>query len=140
MVRHIWKVAFMSSTSVLPGWLARALESLQAGDIDGWMSIYAPGAVHEFPFAPEGAVRSLAGRDTIAAYMRALPARIRFGSLSDVRVRETGDEVIVEATGHHHRVSDGAPRDISYVWFIARRDGRVTRIRDYMNPLQLMAL
>jgi uncharacterized protein len=76
----------MSPTSALPGWFARALDAISAGDVDGWMEIYAPDAVHEFPFAPEGTVRRLEGRDAIAAYMRQLPERIRFGSLSDVRV------------------------------------------------------
>jgi ketosteroid isomerase-like protein len=28
------------------------------------------------------------------------------------------------------------PRDLSYIWFIARRDGRVTLFQDYTNPLQ----
>lgn len=72
----------MPPTSTLPGWFARAIEALQAGDTDGWMEIYAPDAVHEFPFAPEGAIRRLEGRDAIAAYMRFLPSasRCRFSS------------------------------------------------------------
>ena len=127
----------MSPTSNLPDWLARAIEALKDGDIDGWMAIYAPDAVHEFPFAPEGGVRSLDGRDTIRAYMQQLPKRIRFGSLSDIRVREVDDEFIIEATGHHRRVPEDTPRDLSFVWFIPRRDGLVTYFRDYMNPLQL---
>jgi ketosteroid isomerase-like protein len=127
----------MSPTSTLPEWFARAIEALQAGDTDGYMEIYAPDAVHEFPFAPEGAIRRLAGRDAIAAYMRRLPELMRFGSLSDVRVRETGDEFIIEAMGHHRRIPDDTPRDLSYVWFITRRDGQVVHFRDYMNPLQL---
>lgn len=130
----------MTPTSILPHWLEMAFEALRNSDIDGWMSIYAPDAVHEFPFAPEGSPASLTGRDAIGAYMQRLPSFIRFGSLSDVRVREIGDELIVEATGHHHRVSDGAACDITYVWFITRRDGQVTLIRDYMNPLQLQRI
>ncbi len=130
----------MSTTSSLPGWLAGAVEALRSGNIDGWMAIYAPDAVHEFPFAPEGAVPRLEGRDAIAAYMRQLPGRIRFGSLSDVRVREAADEFIIEANGHHRRVSDDTPWDLSYIWFVTRRHGLVTHFRDYMNPLQLLAL
>jgi uncharacterized protein len=130
----------MSPTSSLPGWLARAIEALKAGDVDGWMEIYAPDAVHEFPFAPEGAIRRLEGRDTIAAYMRRIPERIRFGSLSDVRAREAGDELIIEATGHHRRIPDDTPRDLSYVWFITLRNNQITHFRDYMNPLQLPTL
>lgn len=130
----------MSPTSSLPEWFAHAIEALRAGDIGGWMEIYSPDAVHEFPFAPAGAVRRLEGREAISAYMNQLPGFIRFGSLSDLRVREVGDELIVEATGHHRRVSDDTPRELSYVWFISRRNGQVTHIRDYMNPLQLSTL
>ncbi len=130
----------MSPISVLPGWFDQALGALRAGNIEGWMAIYAPDAIHEFPFAPEGAPRELVGRTTIAAYMSQLPSRIRFGGLTDVRVREAGDELIVEATGHHTRLADGAARKLSYVWFITLRDGQVAHIRDYMNPLELLAL
>jgi ketosteroid isomerase-like protein len=129
----------MSPTSSLPAWFARAIEAFQEGNTDGWMAIYAPDAIHEFPFAPEGGPRRLEGRDAIAAYMRRLPEFIRFEALSDVRVREAGKELIIEATGHHQRISDNAPRELSYVWFITLRDGKVTHFRDYMNPLQLSA-
>ena len=127
----------MPPTSVLPGWFEQAVAALGAGDVEGWMAIYASDAVHEFPFAPEGAPRELVGRDAIAAYMSRLPSLIHFGALSNVRVREAGDELIIEATGHHRRITDNAARELSYVWFITLRDGRVARFRDYMNPLQL---
>jgi uncharacterized protein len=121
----------MSPTSALPQWLSDAVASLAAGDVDGWMRMYAPDAVHEFPFAPEGRARRLEGHDEIAAYMSQFPGRVRFGTLSDVRVREAGDELIVEAVGHHRRVADDTPTTISYVWFITLRDGRVSHFRDY---------
>ena len=130
----------MSFTSSIPSWLTQGIESLQAGNIDGWMRIYAPDAVHEFPFAPAGWMTVLQGRDAISAYMKQLPGRIRFGTLSNVRVREIGDELIIEATGHHRRVSDDSSLEISYVWFITLRSGQVTHFKDYMNPLQLLAI
>lgn len=129
----------MAPTSDLPEWLAIALKALQAGDVDGWMKIYAADAAHEFPFAPAGWVNKLEGRPAIASYMVRLPALIRLGSFCDVRAREVGNELIVEAAGQHRRVSDDATWEIDYVWFIALRDGRVTHFRDYMNPLQLSA-
>jgi len=130
----------MSPTSTLPSWLARALEALQAGDIEGYMKIYAPDAVHEFPFAPEGAIPRLLGRDAIAAYMRQLPEHIHFGPLSDIRVHDAGNEFIIEATAHHRRISDNTPRDLGCIWFITVCEGQVTHFRDYMNPLQLSTL
>ena len=129
----------MAFTTDFPNWLAQALDALKSGNVDGWMNIYAPNAVHEFPFAAEGGIGRLEGRDEIRAYMSGVVSagRLRFGPFSDVRVRDAGDETIVEANGHHQRISDDAPLVLSYVWFITRRDGLVTHFRDYMNPLQL---
>ena len=97
-------------------------------------------AVHEFPFAPKDSVQRLEGRDRIAAYMGQLPTMIHFGDLSDIRVREAGDELIIEATGRHRRVRDDTNCDVSYVWFITWRNGKVVHFRDYMNPLQLASI
>lgn len=130
----------MSPNSNLPAWFATALAALGTGDLASWMAMYAEDAVHEFPFAAEGAPARLDGRAAIAAYMGQLPSRIRFGALTDVRVHEAGDTLIVEATGHHIRLPDETPFALSYVWLITRRDGQVTRFRDYMNPRQLARL
>lgn len=129
----------MSPTSALPTWLTDAIDSLTTGDLDGWMSIYTPDAVHEFPFAPADRVRRLEGREAIAAYMSEIVngGRLRFGSFTNIRARAAGDEIIVEADGHHHRIADDAPVQLSYVWFITLHDGQVTHLRDYMGPLQL---
>ncbi|WP_025099486.1 nuclear transport factor 2 family protein [Burkholderia sp. A1] len=127
----------MSPALTLPAWLEAAIQALQGGNVSGWMNIYAADAVHEFPFAPNGWMTRLEGREAIATYMDQLPGLIHFGSLSNVRARDLGSECIVEATGHHRRVSDNAPITIDYVWFVTLRDGQVTHFRDYMNPLQL---
>jgi uncharacterized protein len=124
----------MASASVLPQWLAKAVQALAAGDIDGWMSMYAADAVQEFPWAPKDRVRRLEGRQAIAAHMSQLPEHVRFGPLDDVRVREIGDETIVQATGHH-RLPDGTPSDHGHIWFITRRDSKVTHWQDYASPL-----
>lgn len=130
----------MAPKTTLPAWFMRAIEALQAGDINGWMEIYTQDAVHEFPFAPPETIQRLEGRDKIKAYIGQLPELIHFGPLSEVRVREVDNELIIEATGHHRRVKDETPKDLSYVWFITLADGKVTHIRDYMNPFQLSAL
>lgn len=126
----------MAPVSVVPGWLAEAFACLADGDVDGWASIYAPDAVHEFPFAAGEDERRVEGRDAIAARLRgvfdAKQGRLRFGSFDNVRVREAGDEIIIEGEGHH-RTADGTPVAIGCVWFITRRDGQVTHFRDYMN-------
>jgi uncharacterized protein len=128
----------MPTATVLPGWLDDALQGLLAGDVDAYLKIYAPGAVHEFPVARAGRPRRLQGRDEIAAYMSQISGRLRFGTLAGIKVREAGDEVIIEADGHHRRIEEGveAPFDVRYVWFITVRDGQVTHFTDYTLPGQ----
>ncbi|TVT61166.1 DUF4440 domain-containing protein [Amycolatopsis rhizosphaerae] len=132
----------MAPVSVVPGWLAEAFGCLADGDVDGWARIYAPDAVHEFPFSPREAERRIEGRDAIAARLRevfdAENGRLRFGSFDNVRVRDVGDEVIIEGDGHH-QTAEGTPVEISCAWFITRRDGQVAHFRDYMNPMTLAA-
>jgi ketosteroid isomerase-like protein len=125
------------TTIASPEWFTAALESLRAGDVDGFVRMYDDDAVHEFPFAPEGRPARLEGKPAIVDYMKNLPAVVQLDSFEDVRVREAGDELIVEAIGHGRRPGSGAPFHMQYVWFITHENGRVTRFRDYMNPLRL---
>src|ERR1700759_283584 len=105
MVRNLPEVPM----PVLPRWLADGLAALRARDVDAYMKIYTPDAVHEIPFTREGTVRRMEGREAIAAYMRRLPDNLRFGTLDVVSAREVGDELIIEADGHHQRLGeDGA--------------------------------
>ena len=121
------------TTTAAPAWFTAALDSLLAGNVDGFMKMYADDAVHEFPFAPEGAPARLEGKATIAAYMSKLPSVVKYDAL-DVQVREAGDELIVEASARGTRPGTGAAFHMQYVWFITHRDGLVSRFRDYMNP------
>lgn len=128
----------MPPAAVLPGWLDDALQGLLAGDVDAYLKIYAPDAVHEFPVTREGGRRRLQGRDEIAAYMSQISGRLRFGTLAGIKVREADDEIIIEADGHHQRIEQGveAPFDVRYIWFITVRGGQVTHFTDYTLPGQ----
>jgi ketosteroid isomerase-like protein len=129
----------MNEEPVFPEWLAEAAIGLASGDVDAWIEMYADNAVHEFPFAVAGAVQRLEGREQIRAYMAAMDDSVQFGSLDDVHVREWGDEVLIEAEGHHFDAVTGDPFDLRYLWIITRRDGLVTRLRDYMGPRRPVA-
>jgi ketosteroid isomerase-like protein len=124
----------MSTQPDFPEWLAEAAIGLATGDVDTWMKMYADDAVHEFPFAAPGEVRALHGRSEIHAYMSRINGSVRFGSLDGVTVQEAGDDVIIEADGHHFDAVTGEPFDLQYLWIITRRDERVMRLRDYMSP------
>ena len=124
----------MPDAPEFPDWLAEAAIGLASGDVETWMAMYAEDAVHEFPFAAPGAVRELIGKDAIRAFMSGMGDSVQFGGLDDVTVREAGDEVIIEAEGHHFVAATGQPFDIRYLWIIRHDAGRVTRLRDYMGP------
>jgi ketosteroid isomerase-like protein len=124
------------TTIAAPAWFRAALDALCAGDIAAFVAMYDDHAVHEFPFAPEGRPSRLDGKPAIAAYMQGLAA-IRFEAFEDVRVREAGDELIVEANGRGTRLATDTPFFHQYVWFITHVDGRVSHFRDYMNPLRM---
>jgi ketosteroid isomerase-like protein len=128
----------MPPATVLPGWLNDALQGLLAGDVDAYLKIYAPDAVHEFPVTREGGPRRLHGRDEIAAYMSQISGRLRFGTLAGIKAREADDEIIIEADGHHQRIEQGVevPFDVRYIWFITVRGGQVTHFTDYTLPGQ----
>ncbi len=123
------------TTNTAPAWFTTATAALRAGDIDTFVDIYAEDGVHEFPFAPEGRPTRLEGRAAIAEYMQQLPKLVEYDSFEIETVREVGDDLIVEAEAHGKRPATGAPFHMQYVWIITREDGRVTRFRDYMNPL-----
>jgi uncharacterized protein len=118
----------------LPDWLATGLAALRAGDVDRWLALYADDAVHEFPFADAGRPSKLEGKAAIAAYMKELPKRARIDAFDLLRVRDIGDELIIEAIGKGVRPDD-SPFHVQYVWFITHANGRITRFRDYMHRI-----
>lgn len=124
----------MAGEVAIPEWLVKAAMGLATGNVEAWMEMYADDAVHEFPFAAAGGVRRLEGKDTIRAYMSAMGGSVRFGTLDNVHVKDLGDQVLIEAEGHHFDAVTGAPFDLNYLWIITRRDGLVTRLQDYMGP------
>jgi len=127
----------MTTSPTLPDWYATALDALKAGDVAGWMSIYAPDAVHEFPWVPDGRIDRLEGWDAINAYMSQLATggRLRYGDFEVISAHETDDALVVEMVGHHSRGDELV--ELGYVSILTLRDGKVMRFRDYMNPLQL---
>ncbi|MER5948192.1 nuclear transport factor 2 family protein [Streptomyces sp. NPDC001904] len=123
-------------TVEVPSWLVGALTGLATGDMDAWLDVFAEDAVHAFPFAAPGAVRRLEGKEAMRAHLTRVAGGTRFGSLHDVRVHGTEDDLVIEAEGHHEDAVTGAPFALRYVWIITSREGQVTLLRDYMGPRQ----
>ena len=123
-------------TATPPKWFATSLESLRTGDLDGWMEIYEDDAVHEFPFAPAWMPQRLEGMAAIASYMATLPSTVRLEAWTIQQVREVDNELIIDGYVDGTRTASGSPFHMEFVWFVTHDEGRVSRFRDYMNPLR----
>ena len=119
--------------------LKRALGSLVDHDADGFLSLVAEDVVMEFPYAPPGQPREVAGRAALAPYLAHLAEFITIDAVEPPRVHRTADPavVILEFTGRGRAVAGGQPYRQDYISVIETGGGRIIRYRDYWNPLAL---
>ncbi|WP_411117295.1 nuclear transport factor 2 family protein [Streptomyces sp. 058-1L] len=117
--------------------VAEHLRLTAAGRVDEWVTLFAPDAVLEFPFAPDGVERRVAGRDALVAHMRHFPETfdVEFG---DLVFHETVDPSLVIA--EFRSTGTARPTGKSYEQTcisVVRTDddARITHYLDYWNPL-----
>lgn len=118
--------------------LERLRSASIARDAGRLAGLYAPDAVHEFPFVTPGAPTRIEGRAAIADFndtvFRNLP--FAYSEYRTVAVHQAGETVLVveqEAIGVN--TITGAPFALPNVWVIeVDSQGLVVRLRDYVNP------
>ncbi|WBB80298.1 nuclear transport factor 2 family protein [Micromonospora sp. WMMD882] len=119
---------------------ARQLKLLETGGITEWVALFHPDGVLEFPYAPPGFPREVRGTEAIHAHMRNFPEQLDV-TFSGVVHHDTVDPELVvaefEAVGT--ALVSGRPFRQRYVSLLWLRDGRITRYRDYWNPLAVLA-
>ncbi len=104
--------------------------------------MYAPDAVHEFPFAHPGMRTRLAGRDEIVNWIAARwqDGPLRYARYRTLAIHDTGDpDTIVveqEALGASAVTGEFA---LPNVMVITVRDGQIAHLRDYVNVLAAAA-
>ncbi|WP_199255715.1 nuclear transport factor 2 family protein [Mycolicibacterium mengxianglii] len=115
----------------------RSLELLLAKDIVGWLALCADDIVAEFPFAPKGYPRQLAGKAAVAGYMQDYPELIDLQRITSLETHAIGssERVVGEWSAEGRVVPTDTPYAMSYVVFVSVRDGLMTHYRDYWNPL-----
>ncbi|MFI6206721.1 nuclear transport factor 2 family protein [Streptomyces sp. NPDC051041] len=113
------------------------LRLLLDGNIPAWVDLWADDGVFEFPFAPEGWPKRLEGKAAVGAYMRHYPERIELHEFPELEIHRTEDPgtVVVEMRALGRLVQTGQPYDMTYIAVVTVADGRITRYRDYWNPL-----
>jgi ketosteroid isomerase-like protein len=116
------------------------LKLLLDKDIAAWIDLWDDNGVFEFPFAPDGWPNRLEGKAAIADYMRAYPDHIDLHDFPHVEIHQTTAEptIVVEMRGVGRLVETGNPYDMTYIAVVTVEDGRITRYRDYWNPLAVL--
>ncbi|MEU2790033.1 nuclear transport factor 2 family protein [Streptomyces sp. NPDC007100] len=110
-------------------------------DMDGWVALCAEDVLVELPFAPDGYPTKLEGRPALAAYVSDYTEHIDLRDIPHLKVHLTDDPdtVIAEMRATGRFVATGEPYDMSYVVVMTAEQGRITRYRDYWNPLAVPA-
>ena len=117
--------------------VAEHLRLTAAGRVDEWVTLFAPDAVLEFPFAPAGVPRRVSGRDALSAHMSHFPETfdVEFG---DLVFHETVDPslVIAEFRSTGTALPTGKPYEQTCISVVRTNDDAlITHYLDYWNPL-----
>ncbi|MBO9436989.1 nuclear transport factor 2 family protein [Ruegeria sp. R13_0] len=132
----------MSDTNTIPSFgamLRHALgDAITADAGENFLDMCDENIVFEFPFSPEGSVRTLRGRGVLANYLPKVGALIHFETMSPAitHASKDGETFVLEfsCTG----AGDAGRYDQSYISVIQIKNGRIVRFRDYWNPLVLL--
>jgi uncharacterized protein len=114
------------------------LLATHAGDAQAVLDLCADDVVFEFPFAPPGRPAQVRGKEALGPYLATISSRVQFDGLSNLETHQTldPDVLIIEMTATGTVKDTGEPYDQSYVGVLTAREGRITRYRDYWNPLK----
>lgn len=106
-------------------------------NMEGWLDTFADDAVFELPFAPADYPRKLEGRAAIAEYVKDYTKHIDLTGFPELTVHQALDPavIVVEALAEGRVIATGNPYQVSYVWVITVKNGKIVRQRDYWNPL-----
>ncbi|MDH6436809.1 ketosteroid isomerase-like protein [Streptomyces sp. SAI-144] len=129
------------TTHTAPADLYRhGLKLLLDKDIAAWIDLWDDNGVFEFPFAPDGWPKRLEGKAAIADYMRGYPDHIDLHDFPYVEIHQTtaAQTIVVEMRAVGRLVETGNPYDMTYIAVVTVEDGRITRYRDYWNPLVVL--
>jgi ketosteroid isomerase-like protein len=119
--------------------LARYRQAILDASADDLAALYAPDAVHEFPFPVPGLPARFHGREEVRAGYRALwgasPARPE--RIEEVAVHDAADPevIVVEQTVTGTLATTGEPFVVPGLLVLRVRDGLLVQVRDYMDGL-----
>ncbi|OWU66591.1 nuclear transport factor 2 family protein [Marinibacterium profundimaris] len=121
---------FDSFSDLLRGALGSRLTASQE-----MADLFTQDVVFEFPYAPEGLPRRLDGMSALADHLMRLEPMLKLSEFTLHAVHPSDDTVIFEFSCDGAGISTGLPYDQDYISVVTLRDGRISRYRDYWNPL-----
>ena len=114
----------------------RRNEALLANDPEAFVSLFAPDAAIEQPFAQPGTPTRLEGRETIRAFAARMFAGLRFDAIEEVTIHLTDDPdiaIVEQVTTVAFRGSGRSFSGTSISLFRAR-EGALVLFRTYTGP------
>lgn len=105
-----------------------------------FIDMMAEHAVMEFPYALPGLPLRLEGRDAVARHLERAAGLIAFDRMGAPTVHPSTDQdlVIIEFDGFGRGVETGEAYDQRYISVVRTENGRITRYRDYWNPIAVL--
>lgn len=114
--------------------IRRALDAVEAGDVDGYLACLADDVVVDLPYAESGIKLDKAGIGRMIGFLVKTFATRSFG-IEQVYVADDGPSLAIE----YHSLMRSRIGDVDYancyVGVFEFRDGLVTLWREYANPV-----
>ncbi|WP_369265139.1 nuclear transport factor 2 family protein [Streptomyces sp. R35] len=117
--------------------VAEHLRLTAAGLTEEWVKLFAPDAVLEFPYAPDGVPKQVKGRDALLAHMRGFPETFDV-KFVDLVFHDTVDPslVVAEFRSTGTALPTGKPYEQTCISVVRTDDDAlITHYLDYWNPL-----
>lgn len=111
---------------------------------DEWIDLWADDGVLEFPFAPAGRRRRYVGKPDILAYMKPvavrMAGRIKVEAVEYFQMHPMLDPEMscFEMAVKGRILATDAPYNQKYISIIETKGGKVSRYREYWNPIVSM--
>ena len=99
------------------------------------VDLFTEDVVFAFPYAPDGLPTRLKGIPALLDHLARLGPMLELGDFTLHEVHPSGDTVVFEFSCRGRGVATGLPYDQDYISVVTLREGRITRYRDYWNPL-----
>lgn len=95
----------------------------------------------EFPFFLPDGIRKIEGKQALADYLPKVGELFTIESMTLERTIISADKstAVLEFTSRAHANSSDRRYDQTYISVVDIRDGRISRYRDYWNPLTVLA-